>query len=68
MDYKTTVFNVKEQVEVKNNTEKVNFRQSLNIIRKKLYDIENYKIKFIIGVNACSDLTAGILLGSSLFY
>ena len=29
-----TVFNVKEQVEVKNNTEKVNFKETLNIIRK----------------------------------
>ena len=57
-----TVFNVKEQVEVKNNTEKVNFRQTLNIIRK------NDQLVVFIGIVLFMNLIMQIIGGVSLYY
>ena len=57
-----TVFNFKEQVEVKNNTEKVNFRQTLNIIRK------NDQLVVFIGIVLFMNLIMQIIGGVSLYY
>ena len=57
-----TVFNVKEQVEVKNNTEKVNFKETLNIIRK------NDQLVVFIGIVLFMNLIMQIIGGVSLYY
>lgn len=57
-----TVFNVKEQVEVKNNTEKVNFRQTLNIIRK------NDQLLVFIGIVLAYNLAMQLAGGAAIYY
>ena len=57
-----TVFNVKEHIEVKNNAEKVNFKQTLNIIRK------NDQLVVFIGIVLFMNLIMQIIGGVSLYY
>lgn len=57
-----TVFNVKENVEVKNKAEKVNFKQTINIIRK------NDQLIVFIGIVLAMNLVMQISGGTALYY
>lgn len=57
-----TVFNVKEQVEVKPSAEKVNFKQTINIIRK------NDQLVVFVGIVLGMNLIMQISGGTSLYY
>ena len=57
-----TVFNAKEHVEVQNNSEKVSFKQTFNIIRK------NDQLVIFIGIVLSMNLVMQIAGGTSLYY
>ncbi len=57
-----TVFNVKEHVQVKSNNNKVNFKQTISIIK------QNDQLLVFIGIVLCMNLVMQISGGTSLYY